>query len=583
MRVEEGHPRTIHELVERGSVRPVYQPLVELSSGRVVGFEALARGPQGSDFERPDQLFGAAREAGVVGELDWVCKTAAVRGAVETKLRPPLALFINSEPDVAGALMSPEFAESWAAAKLSFLRLVFEITERAITTAPADLLRSIDYLRSLGWGVALDDVGADPQSLALLPYIRPDVIKLDMRVVQKPLDRELGELILAVNAEVERSGALVLAEGIETEEHLRVAKMVGAQLGQGWLFGRPGPLPDVAPEPGVEVRVSPRRPAADVLASPFDILKDRARTRIVGERELVGVSRLLEARAEAIPYSPVVLADFQSAARLSNKTKVIYERLAKRSPFVVALGLEMEDEPVPGVRGVALRPEDPMTREWTVSIVSPYTAVMLCAREIDPDQLGRRFEVVLTFQRESVIEASTAMLTRIMLPQGKELANAGRVEFATAMAEALASSEDAKATARPLLEAMAEVTGLESTFLSKITDDDYEVLVSENRGDLDVQEGATVPWTEAICKTALAEGRQSYADVQVEMQGVPAAASEMGFRTFVTCPVVIGDGKIVGTLCGASALPGGISEDALNVVRSFARLIGERLMRDAST
>lgn len=579
---EQGGSSTIHDLIARGDVRPVYQPLVDLATGDVVGFEALARGPEGSDLERPDQLFAAAREAGVVGELDWVCKTAAVRGAVEAKLRPPLALFINSEPDAAGALMSPEFAESWASAKHNFLRLIFEITERAITGAPADLLRSIDYVRSLGWGVALDDVGADPHSLALLPYIRPDVIKLDKSVVQNPLDRDLGELILAVHAEAERSGALILAEGIETEEHLEVAKRIGAEFGQGWLFARPGPLPETTPKRS-EISVTSNHTAFDALKTPFDILKNRARVRTVGERELWSTSRLLEARAQALPYSPVVLAAFQSAARLTSRTKMAYERLAESCPFVVALGEGMSAEPVPGVRGVALESDDPLAREWIVSVVSPYSAIMLCARERDDaDDNGRMFDVVVTFKRDLVVEASTALLARIIRPRANELANRGRVEFATAMAEALASSEDAKATARPLLEVMAALTGLESTFLSKVTDDDYEILVSENRGDLDVREGANLPWTEAICKTALAEGRQAYDDVQAEMPNMPAASAEMGFRTFVTCPVVIKDGKIVGTLCGASTLPGGISEDALNVVRSFARLLGERLGSEVS-
>ncbi len=68
------------------AVRAVYQPVIELATGRTVGFEALARGPEGSELERPDRLFAAARAAGRLSELDWVCRAAALRGALDARL-----------------------------------------------------------------------------------------------------------------------------------------------------------------------------------------------------------------------------------------------------------------------------------------------------------------------------------------------------------------------------------------------------------------------------------------------------------------------------------------------------------------
>ncbi len=64
------------------------------------------------------------------------------------------------------------------------MRLVVEITERALTARPADLLPTIEQLREAGIGIALDDVGADHRSLALMPFLRPDVIQLDLRLTQ---------------------------------------------------------------------------------------------------------------------------------------------------------------------------------------------------------------------------------------------------------------------------------------------------------------------------------------------------------------------------------------------------------------
>src|SRR4029453_11490950 len=95
--------------------------------------------------------------------------------------------------------------------------------------------------------IAIDDVGADPRSLALMPFLEPDVIKLDMRLVQAQPSAEIARVTHAVSAEAERSGARVIAEGIETEAHAHRAAALGADLAQGWLFGRPGPLPEAIP------------------------------------------------------------------------------------------------------------------------------------------------------------------------------------------------------------------------------------------------------------------------------------------------------------------------------------------------
>lgn len=107
------------------------------------------------------------------------------------------------------------------------IRVVLEITERALATRPAELLRTVSRVRDLGWGVALDDVGAEAASLAFMSLLRPDVVKLDMSLVQGRPDHASAEIMGAVNAYAERTGALVLAEGVEDEGHLRRALGLG--------------------------------------------------------------------------------------------------------------------------------------------------------------------------------------------------------------------------------------------------------------------------------------------------------------------------------------------------------------------
>ncbi len=236
----------MHVLEER-QIAPVFQPLVDLDTGRVVAYEALARGPRGGALESPAALFAVAREADMLSELDCVCRARAVRTAVAAGLPEGTGLFVNIEPDALAAPCPVDLAADLEPPP--GLQPFVEITERALTAQPAELLGEIARLRERGWGVALDDVGADTRSLALMPLLQPDVIKLDLRLVQEQPTTEVAEIVNGVLAERERSGATILAEGIENDAHLDTARALGAQLGQGWLLGRPGPLPESSPRP----------------------------------------------------------------------------------------------------------------------------------------------------------------------------------------------------------------------------------------------------------------------------------------------------------------------------------------------
>lgn len=571
----------LDRIIENGLVVPVYQPIVDLASGRTVAFESLARGPRGSQLERPDQLFATARATGRLHALDWACRTAAVRGALEGRLGPPFALFVNAEPDVLESRMPSDFAAPWATARLVYLRLMFEITERAMTERPAELLKDVERLRSWGWGIALDDVGADPRSLAMLPFLNPDVIKLDMRVIHEPDDPEVAEIVTAVSAEVERSGATLLAEGIETEEHLETAVAFGAHLGQGWFFGRPAPLPEALPAPGPAVRFTPGSESAGSSETPFEFLSSRLPTRVASARRLLSLTRVVERRAEAVPHPPVLISAFQSGDHF-RPAAPRYARLVARMPLVAALGVGVSSGSAPGVRLVDLDPEDRLSDEWIVASVSPYSGMMLAAREITADRSPSeaRFDLVFTADRNLVVEAVSGLIGRISGDADEHsIEREGEVSFAAAVAAAVAEARETEDLARPVLRLMAAMTGLESTFLSQVTETDYDILVSENSGGLDVPEGFSMPWPQAICKQALDMGRQTFDDVQAELPGNREAVS-LNFRTFVTCPVVIEGGKVVGTLCGASSNPGGLSPDHLEAIRSFAALLARHVAPD---
>ena len=107
-------PQTVEAVLAAGAVKTLFQPIVELSNGAVVAYEALSRGPEGSPLERPDLLFDAARRDGLVESLDWTCRTTALRTALEGGLSSPLGLFVNVEPDALGLAPPPHLAEVWS-------------------------------------------------------------------------------------------------------------------------------------------------------------------------------------------------------------------------------------------------------------------------------------------------------------------------------------------------------------------------------------------------------------------------------------------------------------------------------------
>ena len=407
-----------------GAVHSVFQPIVELDTGRVVAYEALARGPEGP-LQRPDLLFAAARAAGRLAELDEICRTAAFRGAVEQGLLAPLTVFVNVEPEILDSAPLDDLLAIADGAPQE-LRIVMEITERALATRPAELLRTVERVRALGWSVAVDDVGADSMSLAFLPLLAPDVVKLDLRLVQERPGPAVAEIMNAVNAHAERTGAVLLAEGIETEEHLATARALGATLGQGWLFGRPGPGAAAGLVSG-ELALPGPAAAAPIDGSPFGYLPATVLLRRSAKSLLIELSKQLEREAMRLGETCVVAATFQEARHFTPATIQRYRDLVERTGFVCALGEDLPEEPLPGIRGATLHGSDPVRGEWDVVVLGPHFSAALLARDLGDEgpDLQRTFEYALTYDRATVVRAAQALLTRVA-PRTTVAAPAGR-------------------------------------------------------------------------------------------------------------------------------------------------------------
>lgn len=407
-------------LLREGGVRAVYQPVVDLTTREVVAYEALARGPEGHALESPAELFAAARAAGRLVELDWACRAAAARGALEAGLPHGVRLLVNVEPEAMGATTweLPAELEDLLQDALRELSIFVEITERAIGQRPARLLAASEAAREAGLGLAVDDVGAFEESLALMPLLRPDLIKLDLALVQERASVRRAAVVNAVLAHAEITGATVLAEGIETEVHLERALAMGATVGQGWLLGRPGPLPDRTPAPERPLPLLARRTFSPG-ETPFDVCGSALELRRAHTSLLRSISRHLEHQALGLPSPPVVVAAFQDAERFTPATGEVYDRLAEKAALVAALGAGMPEEPVAGVRGAHLAEEDPLLGEWSVCVVGAHFAAALVARELEGDLAAgeRAFEYAVTHQRDLVLDAARTLLLRVSQPR----------------------------------------------------------------------------------------------------------------------------------------------------------------------
>jgi len=401
---------TIDDVIDARAVFPVFQPLVSADDRTLVGYEALSRGPAGTPWETPGALFQAADEAGRLAELDWACRARIGRAAIAAGLDRSTALFVNAEPPAAATPCPEDLLPAIREAERR-LNLIVEMTERSIAADPAGLLTAASTLRAAGCGIALDDVGAIPASLALMPLLDPDVVKLDMHLLRRPNDLATARVVNSVIAQAERSGATILAEGVETAAHLATARTMGASIVQGWLTGRPGPLP-VDRAPSLPPERLYRRVVDEPTGTPFQILSADRPTRRGTKASLLTISRYLETKGLDGEEPPVLLGCFQHDRFLTPATRQRFARLAASAALVAAVGEGIATEPAPGVRGAVLETNDPLRHEWNVVVVGPHFAGALVARDLGDDGPDgeRRFDYVLTYERSLVLRAARSLL-----------------------------------------------------------------------------------------------------------------------------------------------------------------------------
>ncbi len=253
----------IERLIAGEGLSMVVQPIVEIRTGEVHAYEALARFGQPRVDGSPLHWFALAQELGQRAALERAC----LRGALDLFARRPsgTSLSVNLSAPVlleASTMAMLEAAGKTPAGDLS--GLIIEITEETLVHSDTQLLSAIEPLRARGVRLAVDDMGAGYSGLRQITTVRPSYLKLDRSLVSGiDADDERAALVGALAGYSRQVGSLLVAEGVENEAELRAIQRLGVPLVQGFHLSRPGPpWPEVSGAGRVKASPTP------VLAAP---------------------------------------------------------------------------------------------------------------------------------------------------------------------------------------------------------------------------------------------------------------------------------------------------------------------------
>jgi len=275
---EELRPHLEHIL---GNMRltTLLQPILDLVDGRIMGYEALSRGPSNSPLHVPQTLFHVAEHFGLLASLDWAC----LRTALKTFARLNLAgqLFVNLSP---GSLLDASFTPTAILAALANVgiaskRVVIEITESTPTLDYAHLRQVVTDLHAAGIEVAIDDLGEGFSSLRLWSELKPAFVKIDKHFIAGiHQDPHKIQFVRSIKLLAEGAHSHVIAEGVESPSELAVLKDLGIRFAQGYLIGRPSPVPIRIPPSEVEYCLQSGK------VSVFPIRQESGSVRVAASR-----------------------------------------------------------------------------------------------------------------------------------------------------------------------------------------------------------------------------------------------------------------------------------------------------------
>jgi PAS domain S-box-containing protein len=251
---QEMHTKAVRQLdletdlrraIDEQEFRLHFQPIVQLETGRIAGFEALVRWQRQDCLVFPDGFIGVAETTGLIVPMGkWIlreaCRQAQLwQGRYLQDLE--LSVTVNVSPkQFADAQLVSDIREVLGETSLDPCRLHMEITESVAMADPAKTKQILSQLKDLGVGICLDDFGAGHSSLGRLRRFPVDILKIDRSFVSHmDTDAEARQIARLIIEFAHTMNLPVIAEGVETRDHLDHLKSLACEFGQGYFFSRP--------------------------------------------------------------------------------------------------------------------------------------------------------------------------------------------------------------------------------------------------------------------------------------------------------------------------------------------------------
>lgn len=234
----------IQSIISEKRITTLFQPIFDIENEIIVGYEALTRGPEGSELYTPDLLFQAAEKYNLLSELDLICRANAITKFVELKLTGKL--FINICLNVMLNKDHPhgETIKLVENSGLSPQQVVIEISEKSPFPSDDILLKALNKYRQFGFDIAIDDLGAGYSGLKQWSYLRPDIVKIDRYFIEQCDQDVMKREFLKILFELGRiSNAHIIAEGIETKAEFELLRELGMVYSQGFFLAKPSEIP----------------------------------------------------------------------------------------------------------------------------------------------------------------------------------------------------------------------------------------------------------------------------------------------------------------------------------------------------
>ncbi len=242
----------LDDIIDNRRLTAVFQPIIDFSTHSYIAFEGLIRGPENTPLHSPKQLFEAAERHGMRKKLEQACRETVFRSFA--KLQLPGKLFINSSPDCLGddLFFNGGTIDLLHQIGISPNRVVIELTENQRINDYPNIQKALSHYRSLGYQIAIDDLGEGFANLRMWSEIQPDYVKIDRHFIDGIAEDSLKHhFVKAMQSLAESCSAKVIAEGIESEADCLAVRDLGIAFGQGYLIAMPVAEPRTLPSENI--------------------------------------------------------------------------------------------------------------------------------------------------------------------------------------------------------------------------------------------------------------------------------------------------------------------------------------------